>query len=36
MDGALGPGANAWLRGRGGLRARILTDGVLRRSPLEP
>jgi MOSC domain-containing protein YiiM len=31
MDGALGPGAHAWLRGRGGLRARILTDGVLRR-----
>jgi MOSC domain-containing protein YiiM len=33
MDGALGPGANAWLRGRGGLRARILTDGWLRRGP---
>ena len=33
MDGALGPGAHAWLKGRGGLRARILTDGVLRRSP---
>ena len=32
MDGALGPGANAWLRGRGGLRARILTDGMLRRT----
>ncbi len=31
MDGALGPGANAWLRGRGGLRARILSDGLLRR-----
>ena len=30
MDQALGPGADAWLRGRGGLRARILTDGVLR------
>ncbi|MCX6953454.1 MAG: molybdenum cofactor biosysynthesis protein [Verrucomicrobia bacterium] len=30
MDAALGPGAEAWLRGRGGLRARILTDGVLR------
>jgi MOSC domain-containing protein YiiM len=30
MDGALGPGANAWLRGRGGLRARILSDGWLR------
>lgn len=32
MNGALGPGAHDWLRGRGGLRARILTDGVLRRS----
>jgi MOSC domain-containing protein YiiM len=31
MDSALGPGAEAWLRGRGGLRARILTDGILRR-----
>jgi MOSC domain-containing protein YiiM len=31
MDHALGPGACAWMRGRGGLRARILTDGVLRR-----
>ncbi len=31
MDSALGPGAEAWLQGRGGLRARILTDGVLRR-----
>jgi MOSC domain-containing protein YiiM len=33
MDGALGPGAHAWLTGRGGLRARILTDGVLCRRP---
>jgi MOSC domain-containing protein YiiM len=33
MDGALGPGANAWLRGRGGLRARILSDGWLRLGP---
>jgi len=33
MDGALGAGANAWLRGRGGLRARILTDGVLHCPP---
>jgi MOSC domain-containing protein YiiM len=31
MDQAVGPGAEVWLRGRGGLRARILTDGVLRR-----
>lgn len=30
MDSALGPGAEAWLQGRGGLRARILTDGLLR------
>ena len=30
MDQALGPGADAWLHGRGGLRARILTDGWLR------
>jgi molybdopterin-guanine dinucleotide biosynthesis protein A len=29
MDQAIGPGAEAWLRGRGGLRARILTDGEL-------
>ncbi|MEN9404348.1 MAG: hypothetical protein RL091_3051 [Verrucomicrobiota bacterium] len=30
MDRALGPGANVWMRGRGGLRARILSDGILR------
>jgi MOSC domain-containing protein YiiM len=30
MNSALGPGAEEWLRGRGGLRARILTDGILR------
>jgi MOSC domain-containing protein YiiM len=30
MEQALGPGAEAALRGRGGLRARILTDGPLR------
>jgi len=29
MDSALGPGAEAWLRGRAGLRCRILSDGVL-------
>jgi len=29
MNGALGPGAEQFLRGRGGLRARILTDGQL-------
>src|SRR5262249_55569676 len=31
MNSALGDGAEQWLKGRGGLRARILTDGVLRR-----
>jgi hypothetical protein len=31
MNSALGSGAEQWLRGRGGLRCRILTDGVLRR-----
>lgn len=31
MNAALGPGAKEWLRGRAGLRCRILTDGVLRR-----
>lgn len=34
MDAALAPGAEAWLRGRGGLRARILTDGILRRGEI--
>jgi MOSC domain-containing protein YiiM len=29
MDSALGPGAEDWLQGRGGLRARILRDGLL-------
>jgi len=29
MNVALGSGAEDWLKGRGGLRARILTDGVL-------
>ena len=33
MDQAVGPGADAWLRGRGGLRARILFDGWLRTDP---
>ena len=31
MNLVVGPGAREWLKGRGGLRARILTDGVLRR-----
>ncbi len=30
MDEALAPGAEAWLRGRGGLRARIVSDGWIR------
>jgi|ERR1043166_749429 MOSC domain-containing protein YiiM len=30
MDAALAPGAEKWLKGRGGLRARILSDGVLK------
>lgn len=31
MDEAVAPGSEAWLRGRGGLRCRILTDGFIRR-----
>jgi len=31
MNSALGPCAETWLKGRGGLRARILKDGVLHR-----
>ena len=30
MNLALGPGAREWLTGRGGLRCRIVTDGLLR------
>jgi MOSC domain-containing protein YiiM len=30
MDRSFGPGAEAFLQGRGGLRARILTSGTLR------
>lgn len=30
MDGAIGRGAEEWLKGRGGLRAKILTNGRLR------
>jgi MOSC domain-containing protein YiiM len=30
MDRAIAPGAREFLKGRGGLRARILTDGALR------
>jgi MOSC domain-containing protein YiiM len=32
MNSALGEGAENWLQGRGGLRARILTDGILQRT----
>ena len=31
MDEVIAPGANRFLKGRGGLRARVLTDGVLRK-----
>jgi MOSC domain-containing protein YiiM len=31
MNSAVGPGAEEWLKGRAGLRARILSSGVLRR-----
>jgi MOSC domain-containing protein YiiM len=31
MNLAIGPEAREWLKGRGGLRCRILTDGILRR-----
>jgi len=30
MDSVFAPGAQQFLKGRGGLRARILTDGLLR------
>ena len=30
MDGAFAPGAQEFLKGRGGLRAKILSDGGLR------
>jgi MOSC domain-containing protein YiiM len=30
MNSAIGPGAEEWLRGRGGLRCRILTSGLLK------
>lgn len=32
MDEAVAPGTEDFLKGRGGLRARILSDGVLRRT----
>ncbi|MCU0793901.1 MAG: molybdenum cofactor biosysynthesis protein [Opitutaceae bacterium] len=36
MNTAFGPGAEAALKGRGGLRAKILSDGALRVSPPAP
>lgn len=33
MDAMLAPGALKFLKGRGGLRARVLSDGVLARGP---
>jgi len=35
MDQAVGPGAETFLKGRGGLRARILTDGKLTTGPAD-
>jgi hypothetical protein len=35
MDRVVAPGAERWLRGRGGLRARVLSDGELHRGPVE-
>lgn len=34
MDQAIAAGAEAWLKGRGGLRCRILTDGWLNKGPI--
>jgi MOSC domain-containing protein YiiM len=34
MDRAFAPGAEKFLKGRGGLRVKILTDGVLRSTAL--
>lgn len=33
MDGAIHAGAEDWMQGRGGLRAKILNDGILRVDP---
>ncbi len=35
MDEAIGSGAEAWLRGRGGLRCRIHSDGLLEPGPIK-
>ena len=34
MNAVVAPGAEAWLKGRGGLRAKILTDGELSVGPV--
>ena len=36
MNQAFSPGAEAALKGQGGLRAKILTDGILRLGPPQP
>jgi len=36
MDQAVAPGAEDWLKGRGGLRCRILSNGWLRRDSTSP
>ncbi len=36
MNRAIHPEAEPWMRGRGGLRARILDDGILRRDGSKP
>lgn len=33
MNEAIGEGSESWLKGRGGLRAQILSDGILRKEP---
>ena len=33
MNQAVSPGAEDWLKGRGGLRCKVLSGGVLRREP---
>ena len=35
MDHAVAPGAERWLRGKGGLRAKIITNGELHGGPAE-
>ncbi len=32
MNAAIHPNAEAWMKGRGGLRAKILSDGILRQT----